>query len=314
MKPLMQTMQIRSRGRRQSDRALAFLANLAGEFSIVLNLPELLGHVLRTCRQELGFDSCALALVDEDDKDAPPALRIRAASGLRTNYMDLAIPAGTGPHGEVMRSGRPLLVPDMAADLRAAHPEPNIRSGIYAPLAVRGRILGVLSAHRAAPNAFTIADLDLLTIVAGYVAGAVETGRLHDQIKEQALNATHQLADALDVLNVPMIIATLSDGMILRWNRAATHVYGYAPAETVGLAVFLLEPPDERRALGEVLIALRNGGTVRPVEAIHAAKDGRHMRVTVASHPMRNAEGRARWALFSVTPHPDGAAGRGSAA
>jgi PAS domain S-box-containing protein len=306
-----QTMQIRSRGRRQSDTALAFLANLAGEFSIVLNLPELFGHVLRTCRQELGFDSCTLALVDEDDKDA---LRVRAASGLRTSYMDLAIPAGTGPHGEVMRSGRPLLVPDMAADPRAYRPEPNSRSGIYAPLAVRGRILGILSAHRAAPNAFTIADLDLLTIVAGYVAGAVETARLHDQIRERALNATHQLADALDVLNVPMIIASLSDGMILRWNRAATHVYGYAPAETVGLSVFLLEPPDEPRALGDVLIALRNGDTVRPVEAIHAAKDGRHMRVTVASHPMRNAEGRARWALFSVTLHPDGATGQGSAA
>jgi len=311
MKTLMHAVHLRNCAGRQSDAALAFLAHLAGEFSIVRNLPDLLEHVMRTCREELGFDSCTLALIDEDDEDA---LRIRAASGLQTNDVDLAIPAGSGLHGEVVRTRRPRLVPDMAADPRAYRLQPTIRSGIYAPLALRSRILGVLSAHRAAPNAFTPAELDLLTVVAGYVAGAVEVARLHDQIKEQALNATHQLADALDVLNVPMIIANLADGMILRWNRAAAELYGYTQVETVGLLVFMLEPPDRPRALGEILIALQQGGIVHPVDATHVDKDGRQRRVTLAAHPMRNADGKPRWALLSMTVRPDAAAQPGSAA
>jgi PAS domain S-box-containing protein len=299
MKMLIQTMRVRSRGRRQSDVALAFLASLAGEFSVVLGLPELLDRVLRMCHEELGFDSCTIALIDESNHDD---LRILAASGLRSTYRDLAIPAGKGLHGEVIRTGLPLLVPDMAADPRIFQRQPNICSGIYTPLAVRNRVLGVLSAHRAARDAFTSAELDLLTVVAGYVASAVEVARLHERLKEQALNATHQLTDVLDALSVPMIITSLADGMILRWNRAAAEVYGYTQAEIVGLPVFMLEPPDRPRTIADVLAAIREGEPVRSVDTMHLGKNGRDQRLTLTAYPMRNVEGKVRWALLNVAP------------
>lgn len=171
-----------------SGPALAFLARLASEFTTVLSLPDLLEHILRACREATGFDSCGVALVDDRD---PDVLVIRAASGLRASYLGLTIPAGKGLHGVVMVTGRPLLIPDMAADPRVYRREPNIRSGIYAPLTVHGRVIGVLSAHRSVPNAFTKADLDLLTVVARYIGGAVEVARLHEELK--ALAATDPL-------------------------------------------------------------------------------------------------------------------------
>ncbi len=174
------TGRVRPRG---SDPALAFLAHLATEFTAVLNLPDLITNIMRVFQKETGFDSCGLALADERD---PDALVVRAASGIRTAYLGLKIPAGKGLHGAVMTTGSPLLVPDMATDPRVYRLEPNIRSGIYAPLTVEGRVTGVLSAHRSVPDGFTQVDLDMLTVLARYIAGAIEVARLHEQLKDLA--------------------------------------------------------------------------------------------------------------------------------
>lgn len=171
-----------------SDKALGFLAGLATEFTAVLSLPELLDHVMRVLREETRFDSCSVALQDSDD---PKALIIQAASGLRKNLQGLRIPAGQGLHGAVMETGRPLLVRDMDADARVFWREPGIKAGMYAPLTVRDRRIGVLSAHHDRVGAFAEADLDLLTVVARYLSGAIEVARLHEQLK--GLAATDSL-------------------------------------------------------------------------------------------------------------------------
>ncbi len=149
----------------------------------MLDLSDLLEHVMRVLREETGFDSCSLAIVDDRN---PDFLVIRAASGIRENFLGLAVPRHQGLHGVVMQSGAPLLVPDMHADPRVFRREDRIRSGIYAPLTVGRRQIGVLGAHRERIDAFTKVDLDLLTVVARYLTGAIEVARLHEQLKELA--------------------------------------------------------------------------------------------------------------------------------
>ncbi len=165
------------------DRAVAFLARLATEFTAVLNLPTLLDQVVCVLHEETGFDSCTVALIEGRDQEV---LRIRAASGRRKEYFGLVIPKGKGLHWAVVQTGTPLLVPDMAADQRVFKLVGGVRSGIYAPLLVHGRPIGVLSAHRTQPDAFTEGELNLLTVVARYLAGAIEVARLHEQLKELA--------------------------------------------------------------------------------------------------------------------------------
>jgi len=84
-----------------------------------------------------------------------------------------------------METEEPLLVPDMHNDPRVFKRDADIRSGIYAPLRVRDRSLGVLSAHQGRVGAFTEADLQLLTVVARYLSGAIEVARLHEQLKNK---------------------------------------------------------------------------------------------------------------------------------
>lgn len=164
-------------------KAIGFLARLAANFTAVLSLPDLLDHVLRVLHDETGFHSCSLAVPDPHN---PEALIVRAASGLRQSFRGLGIPAGEGLHGTVMTTGTPLLIPDMHSDPRVFRRDPDIKSGIYAPLTVQGRQIGVLSAHRNVVNGFCETELGLLTVVAGYLAGAIEVARLYEELKELA--------------------------------------------------------------------------------------------------------------------------------
>jgi diguanylate cyclase (GGDEF)-like protein len=173
----------RSTGDSAPAKALGFLARLASDFTTVLSLPDLLEHVIRMMYEETEFDSCGVSLIDAHD---PNVLRILATSGLRNVSRGEAFPRGEGLGWACVESGKPLIVPDMLADPRSYRPQPTIRSGMWAPLLVHGRIIGLVSAFRGAPNAFTPTDLDLLTVVARYLAGAVEVARLYDQLKELA--------------------------------------------------------------------------------------------------------------------------------
>ncbi len=168
--------------RAQSDKALAFLARLATELTVVLSFDELVDRTLEMLSEEAGFDSCSVGLIDE----AKDILTVVGAAGLRTPYKGLTIPHGRSLNWTVVESRQPLYVPDMHGDSRVYRQQDDIRSGIYAPLIVRGRVIGVLSAHRSAIDAFQPEDLDVLTVVARYLAGAIEVSRLYEQLRRLA--------------------------------------------------------------------------------------------------------------------------------
>src|SRR5579864_835426 len=165
-----------------SDKALAFLARLATEVTVVLSFGELVDGTLGMLREEAGFDSCSVGVIDA----AKDVLTVVGAAGLRAGYKGLTIPHGRSLNWTVIESRQPLYVPDMHADARVYRQQDDIRSGIYAPLMVRGRVIGVLSAHHSAIDAFQPEDLDVLTVVARYLAGAIEVSRLYEELRSLA--------------------------------------------------------------------------------------------------------------------------------
>ncbi|HYM70530.1 MAG TPA: sensor domain-containing diguanylate cyclase [bacterium] len=166
------------------DKALAFLARLTTEFTVVLNLADLLNQVVDALRDAAGFDSCAIGLCEQ--RGGEEVVVVRAGSGLRHIVRGYVLPRGRGLVWQVIDSATPEIVPDLHADARVFRKDPGVRSGIFAPMISQSRRVGVLSAYRAHTDAFTDPDLDLLTVVAGYLAGAVEVARLHEQLQEAA--------------------------------------------------------------------------------------------------------------------------------
>ncbi len=182
-KPSLRSRRLRSGTTRTGPaRALAFLARVAAEYTGVLSLPDLLKHIMHVLREEVGFDSCAVSLVER--KKAKDVLVVRAGSGPRHAALGPTVTRGKGLAWKVIETGTPLLVPDVRADSRMTRKDRRVRSGIYAPLVTRGQAVGVLSAYRTMVGAFSESDLHLLTIVARYIAGAVEVARLDEQLKE----------------------------------------------------------------------------------------------------------------------------------
>jgi diguanylate cyclase (GGDEF)-like protein len=156
-----------------SAKALAFLARLATDFTTVLSLPDLLEHVLQVLREETEFHSCGVALLDPHD---PDRLTILATSGMRDGARGEVFRRGRGLGWVVIESGEPLIVPDLHRDRRVTRRHPELRSAILAPLSSQRHPVGVLSAYRSAPHAFTEGEL----------GGAVEVARLHEQLQELA--------------------------------------------------------------------------------------------------------------------------------
>lgn len=164
----------------EHDKAVAFLAKVATKVTTVFSLQGLLAYVIRALREDAGFESCSVALLDDDG-----AFVIKAASGLRASWQGMVIPRGLGLHGATAASRRPLLIPDIAADSRVYRGDSEVGSGIYVPLITRGRVTGILSTVRHTP-AFDETDMGVLIAVAGYLATAIEAARLHERLREQA--------------------------------------------------------------------------------------------------------------------------------
>lgn len=213
----------------EHDKALGFLAHLMGDFMAVLSLPNLVKRVLDSLRDEFGFDSCTVALLDEHN---PDVLTLVGGTGIRTGFLGLVIPQGQGLHWAVMEAKAPLYVPDMHIDPRVFRREERIRSGIYAPLVVQSRPIGVLSAHRSRVDAFPASDLNLLTIVAGYLAGTFEVARLYEETDRRL----HQLQALRDIdiaitgsLDVRVTLNVLLENVIAQLHVDAADVLLFNP-------------------------------------------------------------------------------------
>lgn len=157
------------------DKTLAVLAKIATEFSVLnVSLPEFLSRAVKVLGQELGFDHCVVALIDERGTGR---LVARAASGLAAPRLGTAVPPGA--YARVMETGEAALIGDLRA--AADPPDPDFRSCISAPILVHGRAVGLVNAYQPDPGRFTAQDLNLIVIVARYFSSAIELGRLYEQ-------------------------------------------------------------------------------------------------------------------------------------
>lgn len=89
-------------------------------------------------------------------------LEIAAHRGLPGDTGNFALKLGQGVTGWVALHGRPLLVPDVAADPRYIAARAAVRCEMAAPLLFRGQAVGVINLDADRPAAFTAADLERL--------------------------------------------------------------------------------------------------------------------------------------------------------
>ncbi len=184
--------------RKRIEADLRFLAEASKALAELLDVPSTLQKVAGLAVPQFA-DWCAVDMLGPDGSlrrvavaHVDPA-KVELAHELRRRYPpDPDSPVGTW---KVLRTGRPELAPEIsdAALVEAAQDaemlrilrELGLRSYMAVPLAVRGRVLGVLTFIAAeSGRRYEEADLRLAEDLAHRAAVAVENARLYSELKE----------------------------------------------------------------------------------------------------------------------------------
>jgi GAF domain-containing protein len=184
--------------RRQRAVELAALNDIAGRLAAVADPADLLVEVVDQARRLLGVDLTYVALLVGDD------LRIEVASGERSSALvGTRLPRTAGLVGSVAASGTPRWTSDYAADPELVHEESadraaraeSIRGLLGVPLAVRGRVLGVLLAAKREERRFGAHEISLLTGLAAHAAVAIDNARTAAELRDakEGLESTLRL-------------------------------------------------------------------------------------------------------------------------
>jgi two-component system sensor kinase FixL len=99
------------------------------------------------------------------------------------------------------------------------------------------------------------------------------------------------LAAVTDASDDAIIITDL-DGIVVRANRGATRLYGYASEEMAGRSIALLMTEGQRAGLAPTLQQIRDGERIPHLDAIARTKQGRIVELAVSVSPVRDATGR----------------------
>jgi signal transduction histidine kinase len=146
-----------------------------------LSLDDLLDELLTRVRDALDADTCAVLLLDDSGRE----LVARAAKGIEEEVeAGVRLPVGRGFAGRVAHDRAPIAIDDVdTADiLNPILREKGIKSLLGAPLIAHGRLLGVIHVGTLTPRKFDDHDVELLEIVGGRVALAVERALIYGEV------------------------------------------------------------------------------------------------------------------------------------
>ena len=181
--------------------AISKVANL---ITSGMYLEELLRLVVQVTAEVMNSKISSLMLLDPDKKE----LVVKATQSISEAYNKKPnILLGEGIAGVVAKENKPIGVLDVKEDKRYLHQDvakkENLCSLVCVPLAVKGRVIGVLNCYTSKKHKFSKHELDLLTALANQAALAIENAELDLRARsaEEALTTRKLVERAKDILS-----------------------------------------------------------------------------------------------------------------
>jgi len=181
--------------------AISKVANL---ITSGLYLEELLRLIVQVTAEIMNSKISSLMLLDPVTKE----LVVRATQSISDAYNKKPnIKLGEGIAGIVARDNKPIIVLDVREDERYLNRDiakkETLVSLASVPLAVKGRVIGVLNCYTSKKHKFIKHELDLLTALANQAALAIENAELDLRAKsaEEALTIRKLIERAKDILS-----------------------------------------------------------------------------------------------------------------
>jgi len=175
-----------------------------------LYLEELLRLIVQVTAEIMNSKVCSLMLLDPDNKE----LVVKVTQSISERYNKKPnIKLGVGIAGLVALENKPICVLDVKKDSRYLNQDIAEKEGLCSlasvPLAVKGKVIGVLNCYTQKKHAFTKPEIAILTAVANQAAVAIENAELDMRVKsaEEALAIRKLIERAKDILSQEAHIA-----------------------------------------------------------------------------------------------------------
>ncbi|MBU0502865.1 MAG: GAF and ANTAR domain-containing protein [Candidatus Omnitrophica bacterium] len=180
------------------------ISKVASLITSGLYLDELLRLVVNVTAELMNSKICSLMLLDPEKKE----LVIKATQSVSEAYNKKPnIKLGEGVSGKVAKENKPICVLDVKEDISYKNRDIAEKEGICSlasvPLAVKGRVIGVLNCYTTKKHKFTKYELDMLSAMANQAAVAIENAELDLRARsaEEALLTRKMVERAKDILS-----------------------------------------------------------------------------------------------------------------
>ncbi len=180
------------------------LSKVASLITSGLYLEELLRLIVNVTAGVMHSKICSLMLLDPDKKE----LEVRTTQSISEAYNKKPnIKLGEGIAGIVAQENKTLCVLDVKEDARYVNRDiakkESLCSLASVPLAVKGRVIGVLNCYTSRKHKFSDYELDVLTAMANQAAVAIENAELDLRARsaEEALTTRKLIERAKDILS-----------------------------------------------------------------------------------------------------------------
>ncbi len=181
--------------------AISKVANL---ITSGLYLEELLRLIVHVTAEAMNSKISSLMLLDPESKE----LVVRATQSISEAYNKKPnIKLGEGIAGIVARDNKAVTILDVKEDSRYLNRDIAKKEGLCSlasvPLAVKGRVIGVLNCYTSKKHKFSKSELDVLTALANQAAVAIENAELDLRARsaEEALTTRKLVERAKDILS-----------------------------------------------------------------------------------------------------------------
>jgi signal transduction histidine kinase len=191
------------REERRRREQLQLLNKVGTTVTSTVDLDELLQRTAETIRLQAGYPLVGIALEDEDTgRLVLRALSTEVRVSMEVGYSQAH---GEGVVGEVFRTGRSMLIPDVKSWPRYIAAGREIRSEMCCAIKAGKKVIGILDVESHVPYAFGEADLLVLQTIADHISQAVANAqsiRRSQQMREDlARMIIHDMRNPLTVVH-----------------------------------------------------------------------------------------------------------------
>jgi sigma-B regulation protein RsbU (phosphoserine phosphatase) len=164
---------------RTDAAAFETLAEIGREVAAVLDLDDLFERIAQLVPRVIAYRTFGILLLNESEGELEMKYAVQYGEKVQVPRVRL----GEGLVGYAALHKEPLLVADVSQDPRYIPLVPDVRSELVIPMLLKDRCIGVFDLESPELDAFSKRDIEILTLLAGQAAVAIENAQLYEAVR-----------------------------------------------------------------------------------------------------------------------------------